>query len=43
MTLTDKLSGVRVSCVLSYGGKVLNCELVPGKSTSRVVSLARNG
>lgn len=27
--------------VLSYGGKVLTCELVPGKSTSRVVNVLR--
>jgi D-beta-D-heptose 7-phosphate kinase/D-beta-D-heptose 1-phosphate adenosyltransferase len=27
--------------VLSYGGKVLTCELVPGKSTTRVVKLLR--
>jgi D-beta-D-heptose 7-phosphate kinase/D-beta-D-heptose 1-phosphate adenosyltransferase len=29
--------------VISQGGRVLTCELVPGKSTSRVVSLARGG
>jgi D-beta-D-heptose 7-phosphate kinase/D-beta-D-heptose 1-phosphate adenosyltransferase len=29
--------------VLSQGGRVLTCELVPGKSTSKVVSLARGG
>jgi D-beta-D-heptose 7-phosphate kinase/D-beta-D-heptose 1-phosphate adenosyltransferase len=28
--------------VLSYGGKVLTCQLVPGKSTSRVVNLLRD-
>jgi D-beta-D-heptose 7-phosphate kinase/D-beta-D-heptose 1-phosphate adenosyltransferase len=27
--------------VLSYGGKVLTCELVPGKSTTRVVNVLR--
>jgi D-beta-D-heptose 7-phosphate kinase / D-beta-D-heptose 1-phosphate adenosyltransferase len=27
--------------VMSYGGKVLTCELVPGKSTTRVVSVLR--
>jgi D-beta-D-heptose 7-phosphate kinase/D-beta-D-heptose 1-phosphate adenosyltransferase len=25
--------------VLSHGGKVLTCELVPGKSTTRVVNV----
>lgn len=28
--------------VLSHGGKVLTCELVPGKSTTRVVNVLRN-
>jgi len=27
--------------VMSYGGKVLTCELVPGKSTTRVVNVLR--
>jgi len=27
--------------VMSYGGRVLTCELVPGKSTSRVVNMLR--
>jgi D-beta-D-heptose 7-phosphate kinase/D-beta-D-heptose 1-phosphate adenosyltransferase len=27
--------------VLSHGGKVLTCELVPGKSTTRVVNVLR--
>jgi D-beta-D-heptose 7-phosphate kinase / D-beta-D-heptose 1-phosphate adenosyltransferase len=31
------------SHVLSYGGRVLTCELVPGKSTSRVVNALRGG
>jgi bifunctional ADP-heptose synthase (sugar kinase/adenylyltransferase) len=29
------------SHVLSYGGRVLTCELVPGKSTTRVVNALR--
>ena len=29
--------------VLSYGGQVLTCPLVPGKSTTRVLSLVRQG
>lgn len=32
---------VGASHVLSYGGKVLRCELVPGKSTTRVVNVLR--
>jgi D-beta-D-heptose 7-phosphate kinase/D-beta-D-heptose 1-phosphate adenosyltransferase len=27
--------------VLSYGGKVLTCDLVPGKSTTRVIDVMR--
>jgi D-beta-D-heptose 7-phosphate kinase/D-beta-D-heptose 1-phosphate adenosyltransferase len=27
--------------VMSYGGKVLTCELVPGKSTTRMVNVLR--
>jgi len=27
--------------VLSYGGKVLRCELIPDKSTTRVVNVLR--
>jgi D-beta-D-heptose 7-phosphate kinase/D-beta-D-heptose 1-phosphate adenosyltransferase len=32
---------VGASHVLSYGGKVLTCDLIPGKSTTRVVNLLR--
>jgi D-beta-D-heptose 7-phosphate kinase/D-beta-D-heptose 1-phosphate adenosyltransferase len=35
----DNIVGARH--VLSYGGKVLTCELVPGKSTTRVVNVLR--
>jgi D-beta-D-heptose 7-phosphate kinase / D-beta-D-heptose 1-phosphate adenosyltransferase len=35
----DTIVGARH--VMSYGGKVLTCELIPGKSTSRVVSVLR--
>jgi len=35
----DKIVGAQH--VLSYGGKVLTCELVPGKSTTRVVNVLR--
>jgi D-beta-D-heptose 7-phosphate kinase / D-beta-D-heptose 1-phosphate adenosyltransferase len=35
----DKIVGSKH--VLSYGGKVLTCELVPGKSTTRVVNVLR--
>jgi D-beta-D-heptose 7-phosphate kinase / D-beta-D-heptose 1-phosphate adenosyltransferase len=35
----DTIVGARH--VLSYGGKVLTCELVPGKSTTRVVNVLR--
>lgn len=36
----DKIVGA--SHVLSYGGQVLTCELVPGKSTTRVVNVLRD-
>jgi len=35
----DNIVGARH--VMSYGGKVLTCELVPGKSTTRVVNVLR--
>jgi D-beta-D-heptose 7-phosphate kinase / D-beta-D-heptose 1-phosphate adenosyltransferase len=35
----DTIVGARQ--VMSYGGRVLTCELIPGKSTSRVVSALR--
>jgi D-beta-D-heptose 7-phosphate kinase/D-beta-D-heptose 1-phosphate adenosyltransferase len=35
----DKIVGAQH--VLSYGGKVLTCELIPGKSTTRVVNVLR--
>ena len=35
----DTIVGARH--VLSYGGKVLTCELVPGKSTTRMVNVLR--
>jgi D-beta-D-heptose 7-phosphate kinase/D-beta-D-heptose 1-phosphate adenosyltransferase len=35
----DKIVGA--AHVMSYGGKVLTCELIPGKSTTRVVDVLR--